>query len=185
MGEVKSLVGQRFGRLVVIERCGSRRSYIGDSRAQWKCKCDCGRDTLVTGPNLRNGQTKSCGLGFCRRRVEPADIVTKRCLRVYKTTARRRNLNFTLSDSEFKLLIFSKCRYCGEKSANTWKLKYENKTINVRYNGIDRVDNQLGYSTDNCVSCCPTCNFMKKGMAQSQFLKIIKKIARRASLGKI
>lgn len=27
----------------------------------WKCKCDCGNETIVLGTSLRTGITKSCG----------------------------------------------------------------------------------------------------------------------------
>ena len=32
------LLGQRFGRLTVIERAGSDKHY----HAHWRCQCDCG-----------------------------------------------------------------------------------------------------------------------------------------------
>jgi hypothetical protein len=51
-----SLVGKRFGRLSVISEAGKQGlDYI------YKCKCDCGNETLVLGTNLRTGNTKSCG----------------------------------------------------------------------------------------------------------------------------
>lgn len=48
--------GKRFGRLVVLHPCGSK----GHS-ALWLCLCDCGMHTEVPGPQLRSGNTKSCG----------------------------------------------------------------------------------------------------------------------------
>jgi 5-methylcytosine-specific restriction endonuclease McrA len=48
------LRGQRFGRLVVIERDRSGL-YPG-----WRCKCDCGNETVVATTNLRKGLTRSC-----------------------------------------------------------------------------------------------------------------------------
>lgn len=57
MGKLKDLTGQRFGRLIVIER-GSNDS---SNKTRWKCKCDCGNETLVRSSNLLNGTTTSCG----------------------------------------------------------------------------------------------------------------------------
>lgn len=52
-----NLIGQRFGRLVVIEYEGS----INQSR-RWLCKCDCGNIKYnVSTENLKSGNTKSCG----------------------------------------------------------------------------------------------------------------------------
>jgi hypothetical protein len=49
----------RFGKLTVLERL-----TIGTSSAWWRCKCDCGKETIVKGCNLASGGTGSCG---CRR----------------------------------------------------------------------------------------------------------------------
>lgn len=53
----KDSTGQRFGRLVVMERSGVTNS----GQATWKCRCDCGRITVKSGACLRGGITKSCG----------------------------------------------------------------------------------------------------------------------------
>ena len=52
----KSLVGHRFGRLLVIVRAGTNRS-----NATWNCRCDCGTSTTVIGSKLKSGWTRSCG----------------------------------------------------------------------------------------------------------------------------
>lgn len=56
MNELIDLVGQRFGRLTVIERAENN-----NGTAQWLCKCDCGNTKIVRGTYLRNGNTRSCG----------------------------------------------------------------------------------------------------------------------------
>lgn len=50
------LAGQRFGRLTVIGREGT---VYG--QASWLCSCSCGKQTVVRGHSLRNGDTHSCG----------------------------------------------------------------------------------------------------------------------------
>lgn len=63
MAQAEDLVGQRFGSLTVIKRCGSTSS----GNAQWTCKCDCGVSWLnATGSSLRAGRTSACGLCSCR-----------------------------------------------------------------------------------------------------------------------
>jgi len=60
-----SLVNQRFGRLFVLWRAGSKK--YGDQKRQsgvnavWECKCDCGKIIKVAGRYLRAGAKKSCG----------------------------------------------------------------------------------------------------------------------------
>lgn len=53
--------GTRFGRLVVEEFAFRKIFPSGQSRAHYKCKCDCGGTTITTLNNLRKGNTKSCG----------------------------------------------------------------------------------------------------------------------------
>lgn len=55
------LTGQRFGRLVVIERAENYVSPSGDTNTMWKCQCDCGNITVVAQNKLRGGTTVSCG----------------------------------------------------------------------------------------------------------------------------
>ena len=52
----RDLTGQRFGRLVVIERAGSDAAG-----ARWRARCDCGTDTVASAGNLTSGHTQSCG----------------------------------------------------------------------------------------------------------------------------
>ena len=62
MSALIDLTGRRFGRLLVLERAGS---YVCDygthSSPTWRCRCDCGRETVVLGLALRRGNTRSCG----------------------------------------------------------------------------------------------------------------------------
>ncbi len=50
------LVGERFGRLKVIEL-----AYMKDNKSYWQCECDCGNESVVMGSKLKFGHTKSCG----------------------------------------------------------------------------------------------------------------------------
>lgn len=56
-----NLIGQRFGKLVVIDYADFNISPQGRRRLQWKCHCDCGNDTLAMDNSLRAGYKKSCG----------------------------------------------------------------------------------------------------------------------------
>lgn len=56
MGKLVDLTGQRFGRLTVIERAGTKKGH-----ATWLCICDCGKESTVKGSSLTSGMTRSCG----------------------------------------------------------------------------------------------------------------------------
>jgi hypothetical protein len=53
---MRDLLGTRVGRLTVIEPAGSR-----NGRAVWRCKCDCGVETLKSSKHLISGNSRSCG----------------------------------------------------------------------------------------------------------------------------
>lgn len=53
---LKDLTGQRFGFLDVISQSQSK-----DGVTYWRCKCDCGKETIVARPSLIQGRTRSCG----------------------------------------------------------------------------------------------------------------------------
>lgn len=54
---IKDLTGQRFGKLVALERLPEKygNSYL------WKCQCDCGNTVNVSASALISGNKKSCG----------------------------------------------------------------------------------------------------------------------------
>ena len=64
---LQDLTGLRFGRWIVLGRHGTRVTPNGSKQPLWDALCDCGTRGVVTGVNLRTGQTKSCG---CTQRVE-------------------------------------------------------------------------------------------------------------------
>lgn len=55
---LKNIVGNRYGRLVVIEKVPSNGNR---EKAKWVCRCDCGNKTVVSGDALKRGNSKSCG----------------------------------------------------------------------------------------------------------------------------
>lgn len=61
-----SLIGKRFGKLVVLSYAGDE--YIGkDCNSRWVCLCDCGNTSIVGGNKLKTGHTKSCGCEVSRK----------------------------------------------------------------------------------------------------------------------
>lgn len=59
---MENLIGKRFGRLVVKEYADKRN---------YRCLCDCGKETYVSKYKLTSGHTKSCGcMRFKRNRYD-------------------------------------------------------------------------------------------------------------------
>lgn len=139
ISKVKDLTGQKFEKLLVISQEPSK-----NGRAMWLCLCDCGKYITVMGKLLINGHTKSCG-----------------CLK-YSLKG--------LSDSRLYRIwrgIKSRCynehhdayyRYGGRGIivCDDWKNSFQsfyNWAIANKYDSnltIDRIDNNKGYSPNNC-----------------------------------
>ena len=49
--------------------------------------------------------------------------------------------------------------------------------IGYLHNGIDRIDNNIGYESKNVVSCCKICNYAKSNMNYKDFILWIQKAA--------
>lgn len=68
--KLNDLTGKRFGRLFVLNREETKKSPGGNKRTMWKCKCDCGKETIVWSYSLTSGKTTSCGCYQLERRIE-------------------------------------------------------------------------------------------------------------------
>lgn len=65
------LKGERFGRLLVIEESDPIIYESGHKERMWRCKCDCGNETVVRHGCLQRGHTTSCG---CYHKEKFGDI---------------------------------------------------------------------------------------------------------------
>lgn len=61
LSKAKDFTGQRFGKLVCIERIGYRYQPCGRRHILWKCQCDCGKTTVIDVSHLAVGDVSSCG----------------------------------------------------------------------------------------------------------------------------
>jgi len=66
------LEGQRFDRLVVVERTGSDKH----KQAMWRCRCDCGNESIVSTNKLRKQNTRSCGCLHKEKAAESLRVVS-------------------------------------------------------------------------------------------------------------
>lgn len=170
-------IGQIYGRLTVIEDLG-----IYKGQTCFGCICSCGVKVVIRSRNLLNGRIKSCGclnLELLRRRagsnkMELGQSTFNQLFYNYKKSARERGYPFELTETQFRLLVESDCKYCGshrETQAHSAKGTFGH----YFYTGVDRVDNTKGYTYDNAVPCCKQCNIAKGVLGESEFYNWIKK----------
>lgn len=67
-------IGNRHGRLVVVERARNLESWKRRS-VHWVCMCDCGNQAIVRGTSLRYGEVTSCGCFGAERSAEKMRLV--------------------------------------------------------------------------------------------------------------
>lgn len=67
----KDETGNKYGKLTVLSLYSMKPKVI------WRCKCDCGKETLVSGVCLRSGNTKSCGCTLSWKEEEITSLLKK------------------------------------------------------------------------------------------------------------
>ena len=167
------MTGKRFGRLTVIR---IDRSY--HDKVQWWCRCDCGKEGRHRGSDLRRGIVKSCRClshDNCHKshleKTDPIRGAVNKLLTAYKNGSKSRKLVFDLDVETFRRLTSGNCFYCGIKPM---QVIASGKNY-YYYNGLDRINNDLGYMESNTVTCCKNCNKSKSAFSQLYFYNWVKR----------
>ena len=140
------LTGHRFGRLVVIREYGRSK----DGQVTWLCRCDCGGEVVVTSCHLCRGNTQSCGC-LRRERSTKHGCAKKTWYAVYRNMMRR--CGHLEGASEYQLCLY---RDRGITVCELWQkspLDFGDWLFAHGWHRglqIDRIDNNLGYSPENC-----------------------------------
>jgi hypothetical protein len=144
-----NLLSQTFGNLKVIKLISKN---LRKGKRKWLCECVCGKRYSVPGHCLTSGKSsgcRSCNNGYKKRPYESLyNMLVLQC--------KNHSTDISLTYDEY--LIFTnikKCHYC--KIDIIWK-PHANQKGGYK---LDRKDNNKGYSVENCVVCCPRCNWSK------------------------
>ena len=157
-------VGMKFGKITI-----TNQYYLDRGNLRVDFTCDCGNKE--TNKVFRTVKTRT--MCFNCSRILPTGVGAFNMLWYsYTRSAKRRNLEFKLTKEKFKEIIQQNCFYCGGIPSNIMK----STGGEYIYNGIDRRDNNIGYTLENCVPACKNCNFFKFQSSQSDFLNHVKKI---------
>ena len=128
--------------LTIICPCGTPRIIR---------RSNTGRVALCASCRQAEGRRKSAAV----RASTPERKAANDAWSEYRLNARKKGVEFALSREEFVDLRSRPCQYCGKSAPS----------------GVDRVDNNLGYIAGNVAPCCRRCNYAKRDMAVSTFLK--------------
>jgi len=140
-----NLIGNRYGKLVVIKRNLS----ITTKNSYWDCMCDCGNTKTVRGQHLKVGNVLSCG---CLAPIVSSAVHSEHGL--YKTRAY--SIWRGMMDRCYKKSTDSYYLYGarGITVCDRWKTSVQNFYADMGEPlprmTIDRIDSYKGYSPSNC-----------------------------------
>lgn len=183
--------GQKYGHLTLLSYSRPGGAQVG---AYWLTKCDCGEVKEVIAKDIVKGRIKTCGKCQYHRdliqkgtdesrkksmayRKSPSgmEIGHRHLYKTYCENAAHRGYSWNLSQEDFLKLTKGNCHYCNTPPSK--EFKRQGRRYYILYNGIDRVDNSLGYTLQNCVSCCTDCRRMKGTYSVQKFRDLCMKVA--------
>ena len=140
------MTGQVFGQLTVL-----KRAHNVGSRTMWLCRCTCGVEKPIITHCLRSGIVISCG---CFHNKKTGDIFRThgmsqtKLYKVYTAMRQRCEIPHHPSYQDYGLRGITVC----EEWRND-RTKFFDWALSNGYAdnlSIDRINNDLGYSPDNC-----------------------------------
>jgi len=144
------LTGKTFGKLTVL--CRSKEAGGKGKHAKWHCKCECGNETDVLSFNLRSGHTTSCGClhkSMMKRGLRRSHGLIS--TRIYSIWENMKSRCYNPNAESFKYYGLRGITVCPEwrnsfQAFHDWAMSH-----GYQYDlSIDRIDNDKGYSPDNC-----------------------------------
>lgn len=138
------ITGQKFGFLTVL---GRDTSTIGERNSKWICECECGSVKTYVRCALVSGHTKSCSCKNFGNATKHGMSKT----RIFSTWCKMRSRCRNASPKDYKSYQAKGISVCKEWD-NDFMCFYQ-WAMNNGYSEeltIDRIDNNKGYSPDNC-----------------------------------
>lgn len=167
--KIINLGNKKYNRLTILREYKSNYSN-GHPVRRLECLCDCGNISNPVKMKVIKGFTKSCGclkkemekIFNIHNKLPNGDSAKNEVFQTYRKSARLRGYDFNLTIEEFVNIATKPCFYCGNTLTNTFDRRCLNGDF--KYTGIDRYDNNKGYTVKNSVPCCSVCNRIKTNM---------------------
>ena len=155
------LIGQKFYRLLVVEKADDYITSNGKIIRRWKCKCDCGNEKVIRETELRRGHTRSCG---CLQKEIASSLnkthgLSRKCGRLYPLWKSIKYRCYNKKAKEYERYGGRGIKMCDEwrndfkvfhdwAVANGYKEEKADNGLNILT--IDRIDVNGNYEPSNC-----------------------------------
>ena len=147
MGQIVDMTGFVTGKVTVKEIVGRTPNRA----ALWKCECECGKTIYETRSNLLSGRVTSCGCERIKRISELNKTHGQRHTRLYRIWLNMKNRCNNPNGRVFDNYGGRGITVCEEWAQSFGA--FRDWSFANGYNddlSIDRIDNDKGYSPDNC-----------------------------------
>lgn len=187
---VLEAVGKTFNKLTIIEFIEFRKTPRGSKIPIVRCRCECGTEKTASLWDIKSGKTKTCGLNHPHYDDRTIPAFNNIYNNSYKGRATKAGIVFDLSRTQFKEICEQACHYCGilpedfdatsgwSNTARRGKMKSGKYISEWKYNGLDRINPDKGYTMDNVVPCCGICNHAKHTLSYSDFTKWLDRLVK-------
>ena len=151
--KTEDITGRRFSRLVVMCRAMRRSTRKASPRKvnKWYCLCDCGQTKIIDYHHLQSGHTKSCR---CYAKEQTSKAKKTHGMSTHSLYVLWYDMKLRCEDSRHDSyeLYSSKGRDICEEWKNDMSAFMDWALNNGWKKGLvlDREDNSLGYSPENC-----------------------------------
>ena len=161
------------------------RYILGHSRRGMRQPCpDCGSTAGRMRENrLCGGRCEECHKASKRRAWKnehpiknmPGDVARRHLWKKYLESAKQRGIEMAITFEYATKLFQMDCHYCDDSPKTIHQRP--GMTTGYVHNGIDRLHNHMGYTIENCVPCCRSCNFIKRNTAIDVWMAFLQRVA--------
>ena len=172
--EFKSLVTQNCYYCNIVDEKGSNGidrmnqsvGYIQSNGASCCAMCNWMKGSLDSATFIKRTQHIYSFQKDADKKMHPECFPDAKCVSYasYRSRAEKKSLEFAITHDDYKSIIQQDCYLCGKSTTET------------NINGVDRVDNTVGYTLENCKACCKECNHMKNQFAFGTLTEKIERI---------